>query len=360
MIGIASPSLGRRERDAAAEVIESGQLADGPVVRAFEREFAETVGTEYGVATSNGTTALHAVLHAFGIGRGDRVVTTPFSFVATANAIRFCGAEPVFVDIDPQTLNVDPDAVAAVVEREAVDAVLVVHLYGLPVEMDRLREIADRASIPLIEDAAQAHGATYGGVPVGALGDAACFSFYPTKNMTTGEGGMITTDDREVAERAARFVNHGRSDSYVHVELGHNFRMTSIAAAIGRVQLGRLDGFLSARRENASRLTEALERTDLVPPATPDGARHAYHQYTLRTRSRERLEAYLAERGIGSGVYYPTPIHRQPAYAHMDRNRTFPVAERAADEVLSVPVHPNLTEAEGETVATALAGYEHE
>jgi dTDP-4-amino-4,6-dideoxygalactose transaminase len=295
MIGIASPSLGRRERDAAAEVIESGQLADGPVVRAFEREFAETVGTEYGVATSNGTTALHAVLHAFGIGRGDRVVTTPFSFVATANAIRFCGAEPVFTDIDPQTLNVDPDAVAAVVEREAVDAVLVVHLYGLPVEMDRLREIADRASIPLIEDAAQAHGATYGGVPVGALGDAACFSFYPTKNMTTGEGGMITTDDREVAERAARFVNHGRSDSYVHVELGHNFRMTSIAAAIGRVQLGeRIPAYRGPREDRSGPAGDARRRTPRVSPV------HATHAVTRATRgiprrARDRIGCLLSD-----------------------------------------------------------------
>jgi dTDP-4-amino-4,6-dideoxygalactose transaminase len=357
MIDVASPSVGERELAAVREVVESGHLADGPEVRAFEREFADAVGAGHAVATSNGTTALHAALHALGIGEGDRVVTTPFSFVATANAIRFCGAEPVFADVDPRTCNLDPAAVERVVHREPVDAILAVHLYGLPAGMDRLRRLADRHSLLLVEDAAQAHGATYRGESVGSLGDAAAFSFYPTKNMTTGEGGMVTTDDEAVAARAARFVNHGRSDAATHEALGHNFRLTSVAAAIGRVQLERLPAFLEARRANAQRLDEAVAETPLVGPPDPSGVRHAYHQYTVRSDDRERLQRHLEDAGVGTGVYYPTPIHEQPAYDHVDAS--LPVAERLAEEVLSVPVHPALDERDLETVADALGGYEH-
>ncbi|WP_123533268.1 DegT/DnrJ/EryC1/StrS family aminotransferase [Halosimplex salinum] len=357
-VPIAAPAIGERERERVDNVLDSGMLADGEEVRAFEREFATTCHVDHGVATSNGTTALHTALRACGIGEGDTVLTTPFSFVATANAVRFCGAEPVFADIDPETYNLDPASVREAIEIRGgdVDAILPVHLYGLPAEMDALCALAEEYDAALIEDAAQAHGARYDGEPVGSFGDAATFSFYPTKNMTTAEGGMVVTDDAEIADRAARFVNHGRNDRYEHVELGHNFRMTNVAAAIGRVQLKRLSRFVRARRDNAAALTEVIEDTPLDPPTVPDGLDHAFHQYTVRAPDRDRLADHLEEKGVGTGIYYPTPIHEQPAYDGVDER--FPVAERAATEVLSLPVHPGLTEADRDAVVDAVAMYQ--
>jgi dTDP-4-amino-4,6-dideoxygalactose transaminase len=351
-IPIADPSIGHAERERVEAVLRDGQLADGPVVRRFETEFADFCDTEFGVATSNGTTALHAALHALGIGEGDRVVTTPFTYIATANAASVCGATVEFVDIDPATYNIDPDALATRLrEGPPVDAVVAVHLYGLPADVGRLQSLADEHGFVLVEDAAQAHGATVGGDRVGSFGDAGCFSFYPTKNMTTGEGGMITTDDPTVAERAARFVDHGRGADE-HVEIGHNFRMTSIAAALGRVQLDRLPGFTAARRANARRLSRALGDTPIEPPTVPDGRRHVYHQYTIRTDERDALRARLADRGVDTSVYYPAPVHEQAAYAHVDA--TAPHAERAATEVVSLPVHPGLTDADLDRICDAL------
>jgi dTDP-4-amino-4,6-dideoxygalactose transaminase len=318
-------------------------IADGPVVREFEAEFSTYCGVEHGVATSNGTTALHTALEALGLGAGDRVLTTPFSFIASANSIRLCGAEPVFGDIDPETYNLDPDAVVETIEAYdgAVDAIMPVHLYGLPAEMDRFVEIAEEYDCWLIEDAAQAHGAAIDGQRVGSFGDVACFSFYPTKNMTTGEGGMVVTDSEEIADAASRFVNHGRDGTYDHVELGHNFRLTSIGGAIGRAQLAKLPDYIEARRANAARLTEGLEETAVVTPEEPDGYEHVYHQYTIRTSDREGLQAHLDEHDIGYGVYYPTAIHEQPAYEHTDVSA--PVAEQATEEGLSLPVHPSVS-----------------
>jgi dTDP-4-amino-4,6-dideoxygalactose transaminase len=233
-------------------------------------------------------------------------------------------------------------------------AMVPVHHYGLPADMDHLLDLAETYDVAVVEDAAQAHGAEYRGRPVGAIGDAGCFSFYPTKNMTTGEGGMIVTDRDDVASRARRFINHGRADGdglgYDHVEVGHNFRMTSIAAAIGRAQLDRLPGFIQTRRSHAAMLSEAIEGLPGIEvPFEPDDRRHAFHQYTIRCADREGIGARLTAAGIGNGVYYPTPIHRQPAYADVERE--FPVAERASREVLSLPVHPALTDDDIRTVA---------
>ena len=358
MIPIANPQLGERERERLLEIVESGQLADGPEVRKLEAEFADFCGASHGVATTNGTTALHTALKALGIGAGDRVVTTPFSFVASANAVHLAGAEPVFADIDPETFNIDPHAVEEIVREQDVDALMPVHLFGLPAEMDHLCEITDEHDLLLIEDAAQAHGAEFKGERVGTFGDAACFSFYPTKNMTTGEGGMVTTDDETVAERAASFVNHGRSaegPTYEHNRMGHNYRMASLLAAIGRVQLERLPAYNETRRANASRLTEALP-DGVRAPIEPDGRKHVYHQYTVRAEERDRLRDHLESTGVGSGIYYPKPIHKQPVYDDVVCDA--PVAERAAREVCSLPVHPALSSSDIETVVNALDAYE--
>ncbi|WP_115863542.1 DegT/DnrJ/EryC1/StrS family aminotransferase [Halorussus litoreus] len=360
-IPIADPELGEREIDRVRAVMESGRVADGPEVRKFEAEFADFCDAEHGVATSNGTTALHAALEALDIGPGDKVVTSPFSFVASANAIRLAGADPVFADVDPDTYALDPAAVEAVArEHDDVAAVVPVHLYGLPADVGHLLDVADDYGLAVVEDAAQAHGAEYRGRKVGSFGDAACFSFYPTKNMTTGEGGMITTQREDVAERAASFANHGRpadGGGYEHVRLGHNFRLTSLAAAIGRIQLDRLPDYNAARRSNAGYLTDALADSEVVTPTEPDDRRHIYHQYTVRTDDRDGLAAHLDDAGVGTGVYYPTPIHELDTYEDVDSSAQ--VAERAAREVLSLPVHPNLSESDLRTIAEAITEYDN-
>ncbi len=356
MIAIANPELTEAEKERVDAILDSGMLADGPEVREFEAEFADYCGASHGVATSNGTTALHTALKALEIGEGDRVLTTPFSFIATANAIRLAGAEPVFADIDPVTYNLDPESAREVADEEDIDAIVPVHLYGLPAEMEPLSELADELGVPLIEDAAQAHGATYDGARVGSFGDAACFSFYPTKNMTTGEGGMVVTDRDDVMERARQFINHGRTDTYAHATVGHNFRMTSIAAAIGRAQLERLPEFIEARRSNAERLTDGLAESSVTVPTESDHTTHVYHQYTIRTSDREELAEYLGENGVGAGVYYPACIHEQPAYDEFEC--TAPNAEDAAASVLSLPVHPNVSDEDIDHIIQVIRNYD--
>ncbi|ELY54890.1 DegT/DnrJ/EryC1/StrS family aminotransferase [Natronococcus jeotgali] len=362
-VPIADPSLGEDAIDRVREILERGELADGPEVRAFEAEFAAFCGTDRAVATSNGTTALVTALEALGLEDGDAVVTSPFSFVASANAIRLAGGTPVFADIDPETYALDPGAVERVVrEREDVVGLLPVHLYGLAAPMPALSDIADEHGLFVLEDACQAHGAKCEGTRVGALGDAACFSFYPTKNMTTGEGGIVTTDREDVADRATRYVNHGRGETgtggYDHLELGHNHRMTGIAAAIGRVQLEGLPARNRARREHAAAYDEAFADLPLETPTEPARYRHVYHQYTVRANDRDALAAALAERNVDTGIYYERPIHRQPAYDSVSTAAaTFPEAERAAEEVLSLPVHPTLSADGRRTVVEAVHDY---
>jgi dTDP-4-amino-4,6-dideoxygalactose transaminase len=361
-VSIADPQVSSSAVDRVMRVLDDGQLADGPVVRSFEDAFTEYVGVDNGVATANGTAALHAALNALGIGEGDAVVTTPFSFVASANAVRLCGATPVFADIDPDTYNLDPACVRAALDgRDDVAAVLAVHLYGLPADVEALREIADRHDVALVEDAAQAHGAAYEGDQVGSFGDVAAFSFYPTKNMTTGEGGMVVTDSGTIADRAARFVDHGReavagAPRYRHSEVGHNFRMSSIAAAIGLSQLERLPERNAQRREHAARLTEALSAIPrLTTPMEPEGHRHVYNQYTVSLEERNGLGNFLDERGVDTAVYYPRAINEQPAFS--DASSPVPVAERMAREVVSLPVHPNLSEEQLDHVIASVQEY---
>ncbi|MDS0258519.1 DegT/DnrJ/EryC1/StrS family aminotransferase [Haloarcula sp. S1CR25-12] len=356
-MSIASPDVGREELHRIHDVLRSGQLSGGDEVDTFGAEFAEYCGVDYGVPTTNGTTALHAALAALDVGSGDTVLTTPFSFIATANAIRHVGARPLFADIDPETYNLDPDSVAGAIDDAdgGIDAVLAVHLYGCPAPLAELRDIADRHDAALVEDCAQAHGATYRGDPVGSFGDAGCFSFYPTKNMTTGEGGMVVTDDEAVADRLGSFIDHGRSPDGGYDRVGHNFRMTDICAAIGRVQLSKLDDYVAARREHARQFDSAVTGTAIDTPVEPDHCEHAYHQYTVRCDDRAALQSHLESYGVDSAVYYPTPIHRQPAYDDVDA--ALPVAERAASEVLSIPVHPDLSPRDVRAISLALTEY---
>lgn len=364
-VSIAAPDLGPDTLERVESVLESGMLADGPEVRAFEDEFADYCGTDRAVATSNGTTALHAALEALGLEDGDGVITSSFSFVASANAIRLAGGTPIFADIDPETYTLDPAAVERVLaDRDDVVGIMPVHLYGLAAPMNELCAIADEHDLFVVEDACQAHGAAIDGERVGGFGDAACFSFYPTKNMTTGEGGVLTTDRDDVADRAASFVNHGRdvgSDgNYDHVRLGHNYRMTSMAGAIGRAQLERLPEFNRARREHAAYYDDELASLPLKTPTEPADYRHVYHQYTVSTDERDALAATLADHDVDTGVYYGTPIHRQPAYETVSTAAaTLPQTERASERVLSLPVHPDLTAADRRTVVDAIDDHFH-
>jgi perosamine synthetase len=359
-IPIAAPDLGADALERVRAVLESGALADGPEVRAFETEFATFCGTAEAVATSNGTTALVTALEALGLEEGDAVVTSPFSFVASANAIRLAGGTPVFADIDPETYTLDPAAVERVLgERDDVVGLLPVHLYGLAADMPALCDLADDHDLFVLEDACQAHGAKCNGKRVGRFGDAACFSFYPTKNMTTGEGGIVTTDRDDVAERTAQYVNHGRGEtgtgSYDHVDLGHNHRMTSLEAAIGRAQLEQLPSFNETRREHAAAYDEAFVDLPVETPTEPKRYHHVYHQYTVRAADRDALAASLEARDVGTGIYYETPIHRQPAYETVSAAAaTFPEAERTADRVLSLPVHPGISADDRRTVIDAV------
>lgn len=351
MIPIAQPLLGREEEGAVLEVLRSGQLAQGPRVEAFERSFAEWLGVKYAVATSSGTAALHIALLAHGIGPGDEVITSPFTFIASANAILFCGARPVFVDIEPDTYNINPMLIEEAITSRT-KAIMPVHIFGNPCDMQTIMAVARRHKLVVIEDACQAHGAEVNSQRVGTFGTG-CFSFYPTKNMTTGEGGMVTTDDPDLADRLRLLRNHGQRRRYYHEAVGYNFRMTEIQAAIGLVQLGKLDSFNERRIANAAYLDRHLQ--GVVKPVVRPGHRHVYHQYTIRVPApRERWIQGLAERGVGTMIYYPLPVHKQRVYLEMGYEGSFPVAEQASAEVLSLPVHPALTSDDLATIVRAV------
>lgn len=329
-------------------VLESGQLAQGPVVEAFESEFAAWCGARHAVAVNSGTAALHLLLLAHGIKEGDEVITTPFTFVASANAALFVGARPVFVDIESDTYCLDPSRVEAAITPKT-RAIVPVDLYGQAAQVPELRAIAERHGLVLIEDACQAHGAAIGARKAGALGVSASFSFYPTKNMTTAEGGMVTTDDPDVAAKVGVLRQHGASHRYHHDVLGYNFRLTDIAAAIGRAQLAKLDRFNEIRRRNASVLDEGLAGIPgVVTPRERRGYRHVYHQYTVRIEhNRDRFQERLLELGVGSAVHYAVPVHRQPLYVELGYGDvSMPASEAAASQVLSLPVHPGVTESD--------------
>lgn len=355
MINIAQPLIADEEKQAVLDVLDSGMIAQGPRVRAFEEAFADAIGVKHAIATSSGTTALHVLLLAHGIGPGDEVITTPFTFIASANSIVYTGATPVFVDIDPITFNVDPNQIIAAITPRT-KAIMLVHLFGLSCDMDAIMRIAGDHNLLVLEDAAQSHGSKFQGQTVGSFGTGA-FSFYPTKNITSGEGGMITTNDPVIDENSRIIRQHGMRRRYYHDELGFNFRMTDIHAAIGLEQLRKLDKFNQARRENAKFLNVNLQGVRV--PVEPPNYEHVYHQYTIRVPNehRDQMVDYLRENGVGCGIYYPVPIHKQNIYTEMGYEITLPEAEAAALEVISLPIHPALNQSDLNTIVDVINRY---
>ncbi|MFC1465569.1 MAG: DegT/DnrJ/EryC1/StrS family aminotransferase [Candidatus Brachytrichaceae bacterium NZ_4S206] len=361
MIPISKPFIGEEERRAVLEVLESGMLVQGPRVAQLEEAWAAACGTKYAIATSNGTTALHVALLAHGVGPGDEVITSPFTFIASVNSIIYTGATPVFVDILPCCFNINPNLIEAAITPRT-KAIMAVHLFGYPCRMEPIVALARKHNLIVIEDAAQAIGAEYGGRRVGSFGTG-CFSLYATKNVMSGEGGMITTDDAEVARKCRMLRAHGMERRYHHEILGYNYRMTDLQAAIGLAQLMRLDAFIARRRANAAYLNEHIHHPGVVKPNAGCArldcsfAGHVWHQYTVRVLDGRRDAAVekLAQRDVGTGVFYPIPAHRQKHVVDMGYGGDqLPIAEQAAREVLSLPVHPSLSAGDLRTIVDAV------
>jgi len=353
VIPVSKPSIGDAERRAVMEVLDSGMLVQGPRTAELEDRFAERCGVGHAVATSSGTTALHLALLAHGIGVGDEVITTPFSFIASTTSILMTGAMPVFVDVEEDTGNLDATLVEAAITPRT-RAILPVHLYGQMCDMDALADVARRHDIVVLEDACQAVGSTFRGHPAGSFGTAA-FSLYATKNAAAGEGGMITTDDAAIADRCRLLRNHGMRTRYHHEILGFNARMTDLHAAIALVQMQRLDELNERRGHNARWFTNHIDR--VRTPVQREGRGHAWHQYTIRVDDgldRDDAVARLAAAGVGTGVFYPVPLHRQPPVCAVVGDISMPVAERLSATVMSIPVHPEVTAAERDIIVAAV------
>lgn len=351
MIPIAKPWIGEEEKKEVEKVLDSGMLAYGEWAKRFEKEFAEYIGVKHALSTTNGTQALILALEALNI-RGKEVLVPSFTFISSVTSVIRAGGRPVFVDIDPRTYNIDPEDVRKKITENTI-AIIPVHLYGQPANMDEIMEIADEHDLYVIEDAAQAHGAEWKGKKVGSIGHIAAFSFYPTKNMTTGEGGMITTNDDELAYRVAMLRNHGQKERYLHVELGWNFRMTNIAGAIGVVQLKKLDKANEIRRSNARFYNEVLE-DKVATPYEDRRAKHVYHQYTIRVKNREKLIEEFRREGIGFGIYYPRGNHQQPIIQKLGFSARLPVTEKICKEVISIPVHPLISKEDRERIVNTI------
>ncbi len=349
-IPAAQPLIGREERSAVDAVLASGRLAQGPQVAAFESEFSSIVGGRECIAVNSGTSALHLALLALGVGPGDEVIVPSFTFAATANAVRLCGATAVFVDIEADSYCISPEAVTAAV-TPMTRAVVPVHLYGHPAAMDRLAATVAKHDLLVVEDAAQAHAARLNGTPVGAFGDAGSFSFYPTKNMTSCEGGMVTAGAAQTARMVRLLRNQGMEQRYRNEVIGFNARMSDVHAAIGREQLRKLAGWTAQRQSNAAYLSAHLE--NVVVPRVREGAVHVFHQFTIRVPGHDRKQfiSALAARGVGSAIYYPTPVHALPSFG---LTLDLPETARASREVVSIPVHPGLAPGDLETVVEAV------
>ena len=336
-------------------VLDSCHFTLGPEVARFEEEFAAYSGAGLGVGVNTGTSALHLALLAADIGPGDEVITVPFTFVATVAAIRYTGATPVFVDIDPHTFTMDPAGLEAAITRRT-KAIMPVHLYGQMADMDPILEVAARHGLRVIEDAAQAHGAEYKGRRAGSIGDMGCFSFYPGKNLGAyGEGGMVVTDSPEFARKIRMLRDWGAEIKYQHVLKGYNFRLEAIQGAVLRVKLRYLEAWTDARRAAAARYDELLAGSGVPTPEALPHNRHVYHIYAIRTAHRKAWQDALLAQGIQTGIHYPIPVHRLPAHADLGyREGQFPHSERAAAEVLSLPMFPELTREQTEVIARAV------
>ncbi|MGA2790216.1 MAG: DegT/DnrJ/EryC1/StrS family aminotransferase [Candidatus Bathyarchaeia archaeon] len=356
LIRINQPIIGKEEIDAVTEVLKSGILTEksgmGPRVLEFEKEFAHYVGAKHAVALSSGTAALHSAVVIAGVKPGDEVIIPSFTFHATAEVVLMAGGEPIFADIDPDTYTITAETVEAVMTRNT-KVIMPVHLYGLPADLDPLKKLARDRGVTLIEDAAQAHGAEYRGSKIGSIGDMTCFSMYAGKNMTTGEGGMVTTNDDDYSERLRMIRSHGEQRPYWPVMVGNNYRMTELLAAVGTAQLKKLPSFLEKRRKNAEFLGEKLGVLGkVVPPKEPEGRKSAWYLYTLRLHGanagkRNKIIEKLRSRNIEAAVYYESPLHLLPLYRERTTSRRpLPETEKACRQVFSVPVHPRLTEAE--------------
>ncbi|QHT63428.1 DegT/DnrJ/EryC1/StrS family aminotransferase [Paenibacillus lycopersici] len=362
-IAIARPSIDEREIEAVVAVMRTGSLAQGDTVAEFEKKFAAEFAHSHTAAITNGTAALHIALLSAGVQPGDRVLTTPFSFIATTNAIIYCGAVPCFVDIDEYSFNLSPENLeASIAKYPDAKYLLLVHLFGNPCRMDEIMNIANKHNITVIEDCAQAHGAEFDARPVGTFGIGGTFSFYPTKNMTTGEGGMLVSSDVAYIERCKKLINHGSSERYVHDITGYNYRLTNIAAAIGLVQADKVREMNHRRKLNAAYYNANIANEWLRLPEASARANHVFHQYTIVTDERDKLEAYLNKHAIGYGIYYPIPIHLQRSVMEYMRHagqsiERMPVAEALSTKVISIPVHSQLPEEEVLYIAEKLNGF---
>jgi dTDP-4-amino-4,6-dideoxygalactose transaminase len=350
-------SIKREIDEAVARVLDSCQFVLGPEVADFEKEFAAYCGAAECIAVNSGTSALHLALLAAGVGPGDEVITVSFTFVASVATVLYTGAKPVLVDIERRTFNMNPEAVEAAISPRT-KAIMPVHLYGHPADMDPIMEVARRRNLVVIEDAAQAHGAKYKGQAVGSIADIGCFSFYPAKNLGAyGEGGAVTTNNPEYARKIRVLRDWGQDRKYHHALHGYNYRMEGLQGAILRVKLRQLEKWTEARRGIVKKYDQRLAGSDLVRPAEMPWARHVYHLYTVRAKNRDALQATLLSEGIQTGVHYAIPVHLQPAYAHLGYGpNSLPESERAANEVLSLPLYPELTDSQVRTVTEALAG----
>lgn len=350
-------SIERAIDEAIREVIGGGRFILGPNVKELEKEIAAYCGCEFGVGVASGTDALLLSLLALGIGPGDEVITTPFSFVATASSISRTGATPVFVDIDPRTYNIDPTKIEEKI-TEQTKAILPVHLYGQPAAIQPIMDLANRYHLSVVEDCAQAIGAEYRGRKVGSFGDVGCFSFYPTKNLGAyGDGGMVVTDDPDIAQKVDILRQQGGRVKYYHEILGFNSRLDELQAAILRVKLRYLDGWSENRRHIARRYDELLAGCDVVTPFVASDVQHVYHQYTIRAERRDQLREYLGERGIGTMIYYPLSLHKQQLYQNLGyAEGSLPISEQAEREVLSLPIYPELESDQQLYVVESLRG----
>lgn len=326
------------------EIIHSSHFIIGNNVTEFEKEIAAYYATKHAIGVASGTDALHLAILACGIGKGDEVITTPFTFIATAEAITYTGARPVFVDIDEKTFNIDVKKIKKAVTKKT-KAILPVHLFGLSADMEKIKELAAEYKLKIIEDCAQSFGAVYKGKKTGAIGDAGCFSFFPSKNLGCyGDGGMVITNDDNMAEKIGILRNHGQKVRYYHSVIGYNSRLDEIQAGILRIKLKRIDEYNKKRRENARLYTEKLKGVNIITPSEPDGYYHVFHQFSIRTSKRDSILNGLTEAGIASAIYYPVPLHLQESYKDLGYKKgDFPVSEAVASDIISLPMYPELT-----------------